>query len=112
MHGGNALAKGQAHTAAALLAGAGFIHHVKRLGHAGQLIRRDAAAVVLHGQRHGVPGIGQQHRDGHSCRAGLGGILHQVAQQVQQQVRIAVYHSPALGRQQRHLGAGHPQPRP
>ena len=68
--------------------------------------------MVLHGQRHGVPRVGQQHRDGHSCRAGLGGILHQVAQQVQQQVRIAVHHSPALGRQQRHLGAGHPQPRP
>ena len=60
MHSGNALAKGQAHAAAALLAGAGFIHHIKRLGHAGQLIRRDAAAVVLHGQRHSVPGIGQQ----------------------------------------------------
>lgn len=53
--------------------------------------------MVLHGQRHGVPRVGQQHRDGHSCRAGLGGILHQVAQQVQQQVRIAVHTAPPWG---------------
>ena len=74
--GGNALAERQPQAAAALTAGAGFIDHVERLGHAGDQLGRDAAAAVRHGQRDGVPGLRTEHQHRRTGRTGLGGVLH------------------------------------
>ncbi len=93
---GNARAQRQAQAAAALPAGAGFVHHIKRFGHAVQVVGRDAAAVVLHSQRDRAVFSRRAHLDA-PARPGLGGVGEQVEQQVAQKVAVAHHPQPARG---------------
>ena len=93
---GNAAAQGQAQAAAALAAGTGFIHHIKRLHHAGQLVRRDALAVVLNRQPDGTICLFGADRNGAAGGAGLGGVGDKVDDEITQQVGISL-HGQAVG---------------
>ena len=96
MQGGNSGAQGKPHAAAALLPCTGFIYHIKRLGNAGQFLRRNAAAGILYAD--GQPGgcFVQQHFHFAIRRGGFAGILDQVVQHIAQQFRLGQHHGTLL----------------
>ena len=109
----DALAKRQPQPAAALTARAGFIHHIKRLGDAGQFLRGDAAAGIGHRQGDGIPALAAVQRNGAAGRGGPHGVLHQIAEQIQQQVGVPGHDGRGGRRGLQHRGrAGRPQPWP
>ena len=108
---GDALGQGQAQSGAALCPGAGFIHHVERLGDAADGLRRDAPAPILHGEAVALRGAGAQQGDLAARLGGLAGIVQQVVQENLQQAPLA-HHGAILHPQLQHQlallhGVGH-----
>ena len=93
---GNAGAECQPDAAAACGPAAGLVHHVKCLGHAGQIGGGDAAARIRHGENH-LPGAALTPQgDGCTLDALTGslGIEGQVAQHIHPQAAVYLHHAP------------------
>ena len=102
---GDVLDDGEAEAGAAELPGTRLVHAVEPLGEPGQVLFRDAAARVRHGQRHpgravAVRPLFEACTDPHL--AAVGGVLEGVVDQIDEQLLQAIF----VAQDVRRLGAG------